>query len=133
MIVHDCMFDFCTEVTIGFDSPDYMVVEGNSVEIVIEKSGTIDSEISYFVSGFDGGRVGGFSAGSVSSTSSVTFNTSDDIIALEPPEVFPLILSFFVFANPLVTISNPSTNLIILDNDGELLLYAACLLCIYRN
>ena len=53
------------------------------------------------------------------SEKSITFNITDDIIALEPPETFTLILTVVTISDGIMLQPNNKTDITILDEDGK--------------
>ena len=96
-------------------------MEGDAVEVVVQYLGQIDQNITYQV--FSDGFINTTStieAGSMSTN--ITFvipGFDDNVIALEPDEVFDVELSL-VDPDPQVEITIPVTTVTITDNDGEL-------------
>ena len=87
----------------------------------VVKSGPIDSEINYIIESPTISPTTGFflPGPDAPNNSSVEYTASENNIALEPPIVFPLILSL-PSPNPLVVITNGMANLTLLDNDSKL-------------
>ena len=89
--------------------------------VVVVKSGSIDSEITYIIDGPSVDPTTGFflPGPDAPNKSSVEYTAGENNIALEPPIVIPLILSLSS-PNPLVVITNGMANITLLDNDSKL-------------
>ena len=107
-------------VTLGFQSNAYRFTEGESVEVVVEYIGQIDQSITFRV--FSDGLIDNTTtivAGSMSTIFTFVIpGFEDDAIALQPDEIFDVMLSL-VEPNPQVDITVPVTTVTITDNDGE--------------
>jgi hypothetical protein len=106
-------------VSIGFASPEYTFTEGEPVAVVVQKSGPLDSEIEFTVTGEGGFSVTGvFPAGEAGPNDlTVPLVILDDDIALEPPELIVLNLTI-ANPSPLVVVTQPVTTVTILDDEG---------------
>ena len=106
-------------MTVEFESPTYQFTEGQSVEVVITKSGVVDSEIVVNVTGGGFVVLGVFPAGSESPNNITTsLELPDDNVALEPDQDIDLSLSL-VMPGPLVVVGLDRTTVTIVDDDGE--------------
>ena len=108
-------------VAVEFESPTYQFTEGQSVEVVITKSGVVDSEIVVNVTGGGFVVLGVFPAGSERPNNiTISLELPDDNVALEPDQDIELSLSL-VNPSPLVVVGLNRTTVTIVDDDGELL------------
>ena len=107
---------FPSVVVLRFDRDTYTASEGDMLELVVERVGTLDSEIFFAVSGDGINEEGMFEAGASAANSiSVFINISDDTIAPEPDEMFEVTLSL-TQPNPLVSIPDPLATVVVIDN-----------------
>ena len=94
-------------------------MEGDAVEVVVEYVGPLDRDITYRV--FSVGLIDEMTtieAGTISTNITHAIPGFDeDVIALEPDEVFEVELSL-VETDPQVDITVPVTTVTITDNDG---------------
>ena len=117
-------------MTVEFESPKYQFTEGQSVEVVITKSGVVDSDIVVNVTGGGFVVLGVFPAGSESPNNiTVSFALPDDNVALEPDQDIELSLSL-VMPSPLVVVGLNRTTVTIVDDDGELLCVCFAFKCL---
>ena len=115
---------FCDIVVIriGFDMTDYEVTEGGTLNLMIQKSGPVDSAITFrvFSPGFiDEQRT--FAAG-VGAPNTITISMDvgpDNDIGLEPDVVHVLTLSL-VIGDSQIVVSPSQANVTITDDDSEL-------------
>ena len=111
-------------IVIGFSSAAYVYTEGDTGYVLVQKSGALDSDITFRV--FAEGLVnttGTFEAGSASPNAiNITFATSDNEVALEDPKVFSVELEI-IPPNPLVELGISEASVTVLDDDGELCNY----------
>ena len=108
-------------MTVEFESPKYQFTEGQTVEVVITKSGVVDSEIVVNVTGGGFVVLGVFPAGSESPNNiTISLELPDDNVALEPDQDIELSLSL-VNPSSLVVVGLDRTTVTIVDDDGELL------------
>ena len=121
-------------MTIEFESPTYQFTEGQSVEVVITKSGVVDSEIVVNVTGGGFVVLGVFPAGSESPNNiTISLELPDDNVALEPDQDIELSLSL-VSSSTLVVVGLDRTTVTIVDDDGKHLSVCVCVcvcLCSY--
>ena len=109
---------------VGFAALEYRVFEGDEFELLIQKIGRFESDITVEV--FLGRLfldIITFPAGGPSSTNrTYTGQTFDDNIALQPNArlIYNLTL---VNPDPQVVLFNPQTSVIVMDDDGELCVY----------
>jgi hypothetical protein len=104
-------------ITIGFESIEYTVDEGGTLEVVVVKSAPFDSVIEFEVAGGSFSAVRAFPDGASSPDSiSIFFQIPDDIIALEPPETISFTLTVLE-RNPQISVDPDTTTVTILDND----------------
>ena len=102
-------------VTVGFEQAEYTQFEGQLVEIVVVKSGSVDSDINFEVIGNGITLPGSFFIGN---RSAVLFNIPDDRVALEPPEEIALSL-VLIDPSPLVVLGLDRTTITVIDDDGK--------------
>ena len=113
-------------ITIGFESIEYTVDEGGTLEVVVVKSAPFDSVIEFEVAGGNFSAVRAFPDGASSPDSiSIFFQIPDDIIALEPVETISFTLTVLE-RNPQISVDPDTTTVTILDNDGEFGVYVVC-------
>jgi hypothetical protein len=105
-------------VTLGFDRADYQFTEGEAIELVVQKSAPLGTELPVLVVYDEMTVEGTFEAG-VNATNNITIliMSRDDVIALEPDEVFIVTLTL-VQTNPQILIPNPLANVTVTDDDG---------------
>ncbi|CAI8020174.1 hypothetical protein GBAR_LOCUS12070 [Geodia barretti] len=104
-------------ITIGFESIEYTVEEGGTLEVVVVKSAPFDSVIEFEVAGGNISATRAFQDGASSPNSiSIFFQIPDDIIALEPPETISFTLTV-LNPNPQISVDPDTTTVTILDND----------------
>ena len=104
---------------IGFESIEYTVEEGGTLEVVVVKSAPFDSVIEFEVAGGSFSAVRAFPDGASSPNSiSIFFAIPDDVIALEPPETISFTLTV-LDPNPQISVDPGTTTVTILDNDCE--------------
>ena len=120
---HKMYLIFCdiVVITIGFDMTVYEVAEGGTLNLVIQKSGPVDSAITFRVSspGFIGERRT-FVAG-VGAPNTITISMDvgpDNDIGLEPDVVHVLTLSL-VNSDSQIVVSPSQANVTISDDDSE--------------
>ena len=113
------MYFLHSVVTLGFDRADYQFTEGEAIEIVVQKSAPLGTELPVLVVYDKMTAEGTFEAG-VNATNNITIliMSRDDVIALEPDEVFIVTLTL-VQTNPQILIPNPLANVTVIDDDGE--------------
>ena len=113
------ILSFHSVVTLGFDRADYQFTEGEAIELVVQKSAPLGTELPVLVVYDEMTVEGTFEAG-VNATNNITISVTsrDDVIALEPDEVFIVTLTL-VQTNPQILIPNPLANVTITDDDGE--------------
>ena len=106
-------------VILRFDRANYQFIEGETIEIVIQKSAPLDTELTFIVSHDELTVEGTFEPG-VNAANNVTISieSPDDEIALEPDEVFTVMLAL-IEPNAQIMIPRPFANVTITDNDGE--------------
>ena len=111
-------FHSSSVVTIGFDMTDYEVLEGDTVDLVVLKSGYIDSAITVRV--FSPGLLDEqrtFEAGfEAPDNVTISLSAPDDTIGLEPDEVHVVTLSL-VTAPGLIVLSPSVANVTIIDDE----------------
>ena len=111
---------------IGFESIEYTVDEGGTLEVVVVKSAPFDSVIEFEVAGGNFSAVRAFPDGASSPESiSIFFQIPDDVIALEPPETISFTLTV-LDPNPQISVDPDTTTVTILDNDGEFGVWLCC-------
>ena len=106
-------------MTVGFEQAEYTQLEGQLVEIVVVKSGSVDSDINFEVIGNGITLPGSFLIGN---RIAVLFNISDDSVALEPPEEIVLSL-VLIDPSPLVVLGLDRTTITVIDDDGKSLVH----------
>ncbi|CAI8036397.1 hypothetical protein GBAR_LOCUS20387 [Geodia barretti] len=105
------------DLRIGFESIEYTVDEGGTLEAVVVKSAPFDSVIEFEVAGGNFSAVRAFPDGASSPESiSIFFQIPDDVIALEPPETISFTLAV-LDPNPQISVDPDTTTVTILDND----------------
>ena len=106
-------------ITIGFERADYTYTEGEQVVVVVQKSGPLDSDIVFEVTGGGFSEQRTFPAGETGPNNiSISLDVPDNNIALEPPRMIDLTLSVVSPADQ-VTLGLDRTSVTILDDDGE--------------
>ena len=110
---------------------DYEVTEGGTLNLVIQKSGPVDSVVSFLV--FSPGFIGErrtFVAG-VGAPNTITISMDvgpDNDIGLEPDVVHVLTLSL-VIGDSQIVVSPSQANVTITDDDSELLCHKSVVVC----
>ena len=114
-------FHSSSVVTIGFDMTNYEVLEGDTVDLVVVKSGYIDPAITVRVSSpglLDEQRT--FAAGFEAPPNvTISLRAPDDDIGLEPDDVRVVTLSLVTDLDRVVLSPNEATVTIIDDEDCE--------------
>ena len=99
------------------------MLEGDSVGLVVQKSGIFDSDIEFQVTTGDGMFVGGgtFPAGGTEFETliDITFFAPDNDVALEDDVIVSMNLSL-VTVSPQIVLMNGVIPVTIQDNDGKL-------------
>ena len=118
------MCSFSSVVTLGFEQDAYQFTEGETITLVVEVHGQIDSSISHevFSEGFIN-ETGILPAGFSAPNFTITVSGTEDDIALEPDEVHIVTLYLREPVRPQVAITTSITTVTIVDNDGELCLH----------
>lgn len=110
-----------TAITVGFSSAAYTYTEGDTGYVLVEKSGALDSEITFRV--FGEGLVNTtrtFGAGSTSpNVSNITFTIADNEVALEDPKTFSVQLEITPPSSQ-VGLGISEAEVTVLDDDSEL-------------
>ena len=114
-----CSSSLHSVVILRFDQAEYRFIEGETIELVVTKSAPLDSELTFIVSRDELTVDGTFEAGvNAGNNVTISIESPDDEIALEPDEVFTITLSLLE-PNAQIMIPRPFANVTIIDNDGE--------------
>ena len=109
-------------MTVSFRDAGYTIVEGDSVELVVQKDGLFDTDIDFEITTSDGMFVGGGTFGAGGSdrvtTRSVFFTPLDDEIALQDDVTVSMTLSLLM-SNPQIVLQNDIIPVVIQDEEGK--------------
>lgn len=107
----------------------YEVTEGETVNLVVQKSGPVEHSIAFRV--FSAGLIDqewAFAAGAAASDTVTISISQDDDISLERDEIRVVTLQLsLVNPDPRILVSPSQTNVTIIDNDSEWIMHTPTL------
>ena len=116
-----CNISIHSVVTLKFSSASYQFIEGETLNLVVQKSGTLDSAITFnvFSDGLVINETRTFEAG-VDTSAAITISiiTLNDLIALEPDKVNTVTLTL-VTPNPQIELGISQATVTEIDDDGK--------------
>ena len=125
-----CNISTHSVVTLEFSSASYQFIEGETLNLVVQKSGPLDSAITFNVlsDGLSIDETRTFEAG-VNAPAAITISiiTLNDVIALEPDKVNTVTLTL-VTPNPQIELSISQATVTEIDDDSEF--YYLLLFCV---
>ena len=116
-----CNISIHSVVTLEFSSASYQFIEEETLNLVVQKSGTLDSAITFneFSDGLVINETRTFEAG-VDAPAAITISiiTLNDLIALEPDKVNTVTLTL-VTPNPQIELGISQATVTEIDDDGK--------------